>query len=281
MFDRYPPKSVVVGVDGSQAAIRAARWAVDEVAGTDIPLRLLYITKANPGAGPGEARAALMAAEEVVHDACNAVDEMGRQLKVETEVLHGDPVPELIAASRSTTLLCVGDTGAAQHPDAWLGSTAKELAQSGHCSVVIVRGDLHDTGVRGGGWIVALVDESPDGIDVLELAIHEARHRGAPLRVLTAAQSRSSDIKTDRGPVTGDSHLKRCMDTYPEVKIDTVLLEGSFLDYLVEHATSIQLVMVGAARTGEVQQLLGGAGAHALRDSDFSLLVVGLQRPGR
>ncbi|BBY20266.1 hypothetical protein [Mycobacterium stomatepiae] len=41
MFDRYPPKSVIVGVDGSAAAIRAARWAVDEVAGTDIPLRLL------------------------------------------------------------------------------------------------------------------------------------------------------------------------------------------------------------------------------------------------
>jgi nucleotide-binding universal stress UspA family protein len=60
MFDRYPPKSVVVGVDGSQAAIRAARWAVDEVANTDIPLRLLYITKANPSAGPGEVRAALM-----------------------------------------------------------------------------------------------------------------------------------------------------------------------------------------------------------------------------
>jgi len=281
MFDRYPPKSVVVGVDGSQAAIRAARWAVDEVAGTDIPLRLLSITKANPSAGPGEARAALIAAEEVVHDVCNAVDEMGKPLKVETEVLHGDPVPELIAASRSTTLLCVGDTGAAQHPDAWLGSTAKELAQSGHCSVVIVRGYRHETGTMGGGWIVALVDESPDGIDVLELAIHEARHRGAPLRVLMAAQSRSSHIKKDRGPLTGGSHLKRCMDTYPEVEIDTVLLEGSFLDYLVEHAASIQLVMVGAARTGEVQQLLGGAGARSLRDSDFSLLVVGIRRPGR
>jgi nucleotide-binding universal stress UspA family protein len=54
MFDRYPPKSVVVGVGGSQAAIRAARWAVDEVAGTNIPLRLLYITKPNPGAGPAK-----------------------------------------------------------------------------------------------------------------------------------------------------------------------------------------------------------------------------------
>ena len=183
MFDRYPPKSVVVGVDGSQAAIRAARWAVDEVAGTDIPLRLLHITKAIPRASSSEARAALMVADEVVHDAYRAVDEMGKPLKVETEVLHGDPVPELIAASRSTTLLCVGDTGAAQHPDAWLGSTAKELAQSGHCSVVVVRGDRRETGGTP-GWIVALVDDSPDGIDVLDMAIHEARHRRAPLRVL-------------------------------------------------------------------------------------------------
>jgi nucleotide-binding universal stress UspA family protein len=200
MFDRYPPKSVVVGVDGSQEAIRAARWAVDEVAGTDIPLRLLYVTETNPNASPGEAQAAPMAAEEVVHDAYSAIDEMGKPLKVETEVMEGHPVPALIAASRSTTFLCVGDTGAAQHPDAWLGSTAKELAQSGHCSVAIVRGNRHDAGAMGGGWIVALVDESPDGIDVLELAIHEARHRRAPLRVLTAAPSGSSDIRKGRGP---------------------------------------------------------------------------------
>lgn len=281
MFDRYPPKSVVVGVDGSQAAIRAARWAVDEVAGTDIPLRLLYVTKPNPTASPGEARAELVAAEGVVHEAYSAIDEMGKPLKVETEVIDGHPVAALIAASRSTTLLCVGDTGAAQHPDAWLGSTAKELAKSGHCSVAIVRGDRHDTGAMGDGWIVALVDESPDGIDVLDLAIHEARHRRAPLRVLTGAQSRPSDIQKDRGTVTGYSHMKRCMDNYPEVEIDTVVLEGSFLDYLAEHAASIQLVMVGAARTGEVQQLLGAAGTPALRDSDCSLLVVGLERPGR
>ena len=54
-----------------------------------------------------------------------------------------------------------------------------------------------------------------------------------------------------------------------------------FLDYLAEHAASIQLAMVGAALTGELQQLLGPAGALGLRDSDFSLLVGGLERPGR
>ena len=280
MFDRYPPKSVVVGVDGSQAAIRAARWAVDEVAGTDIPLRLLYVTKADPNASPLEARAALMAAEEVVYDAYNAVVEMGKPLKVETEVLHGHPVPALIAASRSTSMLCVGDTGAAQHPDAWLGSTAKELAQLGHCSVAIVRGERDGSATTCGDWIVALVDESSDGIDVLQMSMHEARHRCAPLRALTAAPLQSGDIRTDQGPASTDFHLKRCIDNYPEVQIDVVGLEGSFLDYLAEHAPSIQLVMIGAARTGDVQQLLGGAGVVTLRNSDFSLLVVGLERPG-
>lgn len=268
MFDRYPPKSVVVGVDGSHAAIRAARWAVDEVAGTDIPLRLLYVTEADRGAGPLEARAALAAAEEVVHEAYSAVDAMGKPLKVETEVLHGLPVPALIAASRSTSLLCVGDTGAAQHPDAWLGSTARELARLGHCSVAIVRGGGRGVGATGGDWIVALVDESPDGIDVLQMSIHEARHRRAPLRVLTAAP-------------TGESHVRRCIADYPEAEIDMVALEGSFVDHLAEHASAVQLVMIGAARTADVGELLGGAGALRLRDSDFSLLVVGLQRPGR
>ncbi len=43
------------------------------------------------------------------------------------------------------------------------------------------------------------------------------------------------------------------MDNYPEVEIDTAVLEGPFVDYLAEHAASIQLVMVGAAQTGEVQ----------------------------
>lgn len=280
MFDRYPPKSVVVGVDGSQAAIRAARWAVDEVAGTDTPVRLLYVTKANPGASTGEAIAALIAAEEVVHKACSAIDEMGgKPVRVETQIIDGHPVTALIAASRSTTLLCVGDTGAAQHPDVWLGSTAAELAESGHCSVAIIRGDRRDMGAVGQRWIVALADESPDGIDVLQMALHEARHRCAPLRVLTSAESPSRDFQ-DRDPLAGD-HMKRCMDDYAEVEIDTFHLEGSFLDYLVEHAASIELAVVGSARTGELQELLGAPGAQALRDSDFSLLVVGLERPGR
>jgi len=279
MFDSYPPNLVVVGVDGSQAAIRAARWAVGEVAGTDIPIRLLYVTKATPGVSPREARVAMEAAEEVVHDAYTAIDAMGEPLKVEMEVIDGLPVPGLIDASRGTRLLCVGDTGPAQHPDTWLGSTAREVAQSGHCSVVIVRSDRHTSGAMDDGWIVARVDESPDGIDVLEMALNEALRRDAPLRVLTAAQSRPGE--NDHVAATGDSDFTHCMHEYPEVEVRTVRLAGSFIDYLARHAASIQLAIIGSAQTGEVRELLGDAGATALRDSDFNLAVVGLQRPGR
>jgi nucleotide-binding universal stress UspA family protein len=280
MFDRYPPKSVIVGIDGSQAAIRAARWAVHEVAGTDIPLCLVHVTTADPSADPHEGRAAREAAEELLHDACSAVDDMGWPVKIEMDVVHGMPVPTLICASRSTPLLCVGDTGPARPADAWLGSTAKELALSSHCSVAIIRGQ--DTGASDGGYIVARVDETPDDLDVLDLAINEALQRHAPLRVVTAAQSRPDDISGhQRGCVALDLVLRRLSDDYPEVDIETISLEGSFFDYLAENAASIQLVMVSSARTGEVQELLGSPGALALSHSDSSLLIVGLQRPGR
>ena len=36
------PRSIVVGIDGSKAATRAAYWAVDEAVRRDVPLRLLY-----------------------------------------------------------------------------------------------------------------------------------------------------------------------------------------------------------------------------------------------
>jgi hypothetical protein len=219
------------------------------------------------------------AAEEVVHDAYTAVDAMGEPLKVEMELIDGLPVPGLIAASRGTRLLCVGDTGSAQHPDNWLGSTAREVAQSGHCSVVIVRSERHTSCAGDDGWIVARVDESPDGIDVLKMALTEALRTDAPLRVVTAAPSRLGE--NDQVAATGHSDFTHCFFDYPEVEVRTVRLDGSFIDYLAQHAASIQLAMIGSAQTGEVQQLLGDAGATALQDSDFNLAVVGLQRPGR
>jgi nucleotide-binding universal stress UspA family protein len=280
MFEVFPPKSVVVGIDGSPAAVRAALWAVDEVAGTSIPLRLLYVRELSPTAGRAGTRAAMVTAEEAVYDAYHAINAVGKPVKVEMEIVEGRPVPALTRASGSTPLLCLGDTGSGQASPAGFGSTATELAHSAHCSVAIVRGD-HDNESTEARWIVAHVAGSADDAYVLEFAFEEANRRNAPLVVMTAWRSGFDDLQNDRLINEHERRMQAILDRYvalwtphyPEVQVRALAAYGPFLNYLAEHAKSIQLVIVGASQTAEVQQLFGPGADHALRDSDFALLI--------
>ena len=47
MNDVAPSSSVVVGIDGSKAALRVALWAVDEAVSRDTPLRLVHVIDAH------------------------------------------------------------------------------------------------------------------------------------------------------------------------------------------------------------------------------------------
>jgi nucleotide-binding universal stress UspA family protein len=281
MFEVFPPKSVMVGIDGSQAAIQAALWAVDEVAGTDIPLRLLYIRDLSPVASPGKARAAMALAEEAVYDAYNAITAKGKPVKVEMEIIKGRPVRALIEASESTPVLCIGGTGAGRSSPGGFGSTATELVRSAHCSVAVVRGP-HREDPTESRCIVAHVDGSVDDDQVVEFAFEEAKRRNAPFVLMTAWKSGFDDLQNDRVIKDHERRMRATLDRYvahwtphyPEVDVRTIAAYNTFLNYLAEHAKTIQLVVVGATQTSEVQQLVGPAGDHALRHSDFALLVV-------
>ena len=281
MFEIFPPKSVVVGIDGSQAAIRAALWAVDEVAGTDNPLRLLYIRELSATASRCEARTAMAVAEEAVYEAYNAIEAVGKPVKVEMMIVEGRSVPALISASESTPLLCIGDTGAGQSSAAGFGSTATALVHAAHCSVAVVRG-VHQQEPIASRFIVAHVAASADDSEVLEFAFEEANRRNAPLLVMTAWRSGFDDLQNDRLIKEHDRRMGDILDgyiaiwspRYPKVRVRSVAAYNTFLNYLTEQAATIQLVVVGATQTDEVQQLVGPAADHALRHSDFALLVV-------
>ena len=79
--------AIVVGIDGSAAASRAAVWAVDEAISRDIPLRLVAVPEQD--ADLSEARSAVQAAAAVVR-----AD--GRSVRVETEVVTGAPTLVLL-----------------------------------------------------------------------------------------------------------------------------------------------------------------------------------------
>lgn len=285
MFDSYPPRSVVVGIDGSQAAMHAALWALEEVAGTDIPLRLLCIREPHPLAGRPPAPTTVDTAEEALHDVYSAIQGRGKPVKVEMEIIEGQPLPALIEASRSTALLCIGGSQSSGPAPTVFGSTAAELVRSAHCSIAVVRGgsqDQADTPATAGRPIVARIDGSPGDSDVLQHAFEEAQRRDGPLWVVAAWQSGVADLRDDhvlaghdrRTRVLLESEIARWSTRYPGVDVRTMVLYSMFLHYLTEHAKAIGLVVLGAAHAAELQQLVGPSGARALRSSDMSLLVI-------
>ena len=64
MSEQFTPPSIVVGIDGSRTAVRAALWAIDEAVSRDVPLRL--VGAANSPAERAEAELAVRSAAAAV-----------------------------------------------------------------------------------------------------------------------------------------------------------------------------------------------------------------------
>jgi nucleotide-binding universal stress UspA family protein len=275
------PPSVVVGIDGSRAAVRAALWAVDEAVSRDIPLRLVYAIDSpdTSDADPQDAARKLATAELAVRSAFTAVESTEKPVKIEVEILQGRPTRALIDASRAAAMLCVGSIGVNHFTDGRVGSTAATLAASAHCPVVMIRGRGEATPSKP-DWVVAVVDESVDS-SVLQLGVQEARLHGAPLRVLTAWRSRFTDIHDFRAASEGNRQVRAHLDRslacwrrrYPDLDLRSVAVHGSAVDYLAKHAADIQLVVVGRGDRSDVGDLLGPTGSAALHDTDCTVLV--------
>jgi len=75
MAESFTPPSIVVGVDGSRGAVRAAVWAIDEALSRDIPLRLMSSIEPpdSEPADPQDSERRLASAELAVRYAANAV----------------------------------------------------------------------------------------------------------------------------------------------------------------------------------------------------------------
>jgi nucleotide-binding universal stress UspA family protein len=188
------PPSVVVGIDGSKAAVRAALWAVDEAVSRDIPLRLVYAVdpRTTSRTHPDHAARKLAFADHAIRYALMAVESTEKPVKIEAEIAQARPTTALVRASQSAAMVCVGAVGFKRFEHGHLGSTAAALAHAGLCPVAIVRENDASAGQHAGS-IVVETDKSPGNAVLLKIAIEEARLRKAPLLAVTCWQSRYSD----------------------------------------------------------------------------------------
>jgi len=276
MPEQFTPASIVVGIDGSRTAVRAALWAIDEAISRDVPLHLVAV--ANSPAARADAELAVRAAAA-------AVEATGRPVDLDSRVLDGEPTPILLTHSGTAAMVCVGAVGRRHFDRNRLGSTTGALVAAAHCPIAVVRGD-DGSAAEPGGWVVVELDETPDSAAVLQFGVAEARLRNAPLRVLGAWQSRYTDVHDSHAVADGnrlvrsqlDRRLSQWRHQYPDLDAKPVAIHGSALNYLSKHAGEIQLVVVGAPNATGVGDLLGPMGLTTLNDTDCTIVVVDRQR---
>lgn len=139
MNENHHPAAILVGIDGSDTAIGAAQWAVDEAMFRSVPLRLLYVIR-TPDRSSADAYAREVdRAKASLRTAQAAVEANSQPVKVETAILEGPPGAALIDESHGAEMICVGTVGIGQYARSILGSTAAELAENAHCPVAVIR----------------------------------------------------------------------------------------------------------------------------------------------
>lgn len=262
---------VVVGVDGSDAAIEAAIWAIDEAVSRDVALRIVHVAHLEEphATTDDDFRLDVQYAESSLRTAAAAVEATGKHVKIETEILWGTVKTELIDESRNAAMICLGSVGIGAIAGKLLGSTAATLAKESQCPVAIIRSPRRTHAGRN-GWIVTVVDHRADNESVIAHAIAEARLRNAPILAVAASEELSA---------SSNDLLARLVDTwrqlYPDVHIYPVASRAGIAQFLSKNKDeAVQLAVVGSADSALVGQIIGPH-SHALTThAECSVLIV-------
>ena len=276
-------RPIVVGIDGSKAAIHAALWAVDEAVSRDGPLRLLYAVEQRDAqdAEPNAMGRKLAAAETAIRRAFTAIEATGHAVKIETEIAQGPPIGSLIRASASAAMVCVGAVGLRHFQAGRMGSVAAALAISAQCPVAIIRGHPDQPGQLP-HEIVVEVDSSPENGVLLGVAMDEAQLRDSTIQAVICGQTMSGDDQNlrdgdRRARADLDRRLARWRRRYPNLGVESVVMHGGLLDYLARNRRTMGLVIVSARNHQHLNELVGPIGSPILQDAECSLLIVNHQ----
>lgn len=147
------PGTIVVGVDGSDAARAALRWAAEEARLRDARLVAVHAWAFVPSAPIGDpGMIAIPAGDltgqlEAESEAASAelagaiADALGEatDVEIETKLVEDDPGDALVAESEVADLVVVGSHGKSGLRAALLGSVSRHVVDHAKCPVVVVK----------------------------------------------------------------------------------------------------------------------------------------------
>lgn len=281
---------VVVGIDGSDASLGAARWAAEFATAHGLPLTLLHAVPRLEWhfAAPETPTEPEDNGGRVLGAAETAVRSTHADLAIRTSVVKGAVATALADASQSARLLAVG-TGSADHRV--LGGHVVRTVHRAHCPVLVWRAPVAK---RTGKPlpIVVGVDDSEASSRALVQAFDIARLLHAQLMVVHMWEI---DAAVGMGDLGGEGNMdwqlldvletqqRRRMDElveplarkYPNAHVVKVFQDISPAKGLTDLSREAQLVVVGSHGRGRLAgSILGSVGQNLIHHAECPVLVV-------
>ncbi|WP_422741951.1 universal stress protein [Mycobacterium sp. WMMD1722] len=283
----------VVGVDGSESAHAAVRWAAQEARLHHVALSIVHVAPAITVVAPtmvwpgGRIPDEVLEIREndarrVIADAVAEAVGLNGDLEVSTEVFFGAAVPTLVDLSKDARMVVVGSRGTTGRHRRLLGSVSTGLIHHAHGPVAVVHDEVTPAELSGRPVVVG-IDGSRASQSALEIAFDEASRRGVDLVAVHAWSD--ADMTTDYGLEDGvlrraaEKTLAECLagwqERYPEVSVHRVISYSSPVAHLLDRAQSAQLVVVGShGRGGFAGMLLGSVSTAVAQEAVVPVIVV-------
>jgi nucleotide-binding universal stress UspA family protein len=285
------PYPVVVGVDGSFTAIRAARWAASVAECFAAPLLIVY---AEPPFGRGssddiadhraaEAIVQRESAEAILGSAEHAVRGHLKDLRITTARVDGPADRALVDLSRSARLIVLGSDEMTFGTAILIGSTTTAVATHATCPVVAWRGDVtaatrlpivlgvdHDHGSR---VAVTAAFELAHRLDVGMLAVHASSTRRPAGEVALPYMIDWHQVERD-----ARKHLSEVISPwvkrYPDVEVSSIVEADKPSRVLLRCSQDAQLIVIGSRGRGLLAgALLGSTGLNLLHHSEVPVMI--------
>jgi nucleotide-binding universal stress UspA family protein len=284
---------IVVGVDPSEHAQLALRWAAAQAHRSGARLRVVHVVDTRAPLDPQILAAIPIESSDadtgttveqwldrVIADLANTDD-----IDAEPFLRQGSASAALLELADHADLLVVGSRGRGGIAGALLGSTAQQVTGHARVPVVVVRAEPHDKGA-----VVVGTDGSEHADRAVDIAFEQARLHHATLRLVhawspsfagTLAPSYQGfdDRTVTEEHAAAEEVVKataaRVMERDPDVAIDALLTRDPAARFLIEASSDAALVVVGSRGHGGFASLvLGSVSSAVLHHADCPVMVV-------
>ncbi|TVT21629.1 universal stress protein [Amycolatopsis rhizosphaerae] len=275
---------IVVGVDGSLAALHAVRWAAAEAAQRHRGLRLVHATDdvsvdyPRPAPTTADLHHVLrMRGQHLLRAARDAAVEAAPGLDPQLELSHSGAAATLVGESAAASLLVLATAGLRPLGRTFAGSVSISAVAHAHCPVALIRGHVAEESPPATGPVVVGVDGSPSSEEAIGVAFEEAAWRGTALVAVHAwDDSFLAEVfeegrwKLDREAV--EEHERELLaqrlagwqEKYPDVPVERVVVAGRPAERLLDLADHAQLMVVGSRGRGGFAGMLLGSTSQAV-----------------